>query len=849
MRKTLLALIASTALLTGCFDKEVKTIQTESSSRTEERGTDDVQYNVENNYIEGLSNNCQQAEAVNADKTSKYILLGTKESVNKYECNGDNNYFPNVGEQSEEMRELVVYIVLGTSAFILVMTFLFKIKAVMSGNAMRTANTASKMMYSILMFIIISASPILAIYVLAVSFQWGTTTTQTAKDNRLYKEASVDMPDFSYKNDKIAAITEYLVCVKSRSFSSEQDATLKMFKTPMGYAYKGSYDRCSVNVSFGVDTHGHEIGKTFGIFKDYNKMQSIAFNAAMEELVTDAEKIAANISTGMHGVFGSSGFDESKFTCNIQDLAAIDVYYYNARELARYKKYADDCLGKRFIFKLSKAPNITMEQIENQEITLGHRRVQICSGTYEEKNLVSRNEILEQYKACYIQNCSNMITSGSVYSCSVALNKFFQLRDDKLAQFFSLPASDPRRRVLNSASEQTVINTFNAAFSFLDKREYAQTVSNVEASIPVSTEKGQLSLGEVKDIFEEGDTSLLDSVTELDLFSLLDRMSSVNGIGGSKRFLTCAQNFNAMKDGFDCGSAYEEMQLFGFNTTVLGMQLSFGSMLHSFPEKRVKPKAGDTALAGTSKVLGSVIGVKFTNRVWAFLLPLVADGIALATDSAFGSKSIELTGNYPTYYALMILLDQIPDAGKRLIGIASTLLFVTGQAMIYLLPSLEYFMFLTIIVTVTFEFLFKPETMAIRWLVDIDSPPDRRDLDRPAIIMWFEKMLFIGINTASAFLLIPHIFQATLTFFIGDLQDYSLGLFIWANGFFSSIIATGMSILIFILIFKITASLIKNMGNYFEAMYFGTNTKHDMRLQGIDEQKAIAKAYKGKYFS
>ena len=39
------------------------------------------------------------------------------------------------------------------------------------------------------------------------------------------------------------------------------------------------------------------------------------------------------------------------------------------------------------------------------------------------------------------------------------------------------------------------------------------------------------------------------------------------------------------------------------------------------------------------------------------------------------------------------------------------------------------------------------------------------------------------------------------------------------------------------------------MSKYFDTMYFGELAAHDVRTQGLDEQKAIAKAYKGKYFN
>lgn len=845
MKKLLFAAItAATLTLTGCGES----FHAESAKIRQDRSPVESNTSIDNQLIEALSKDCSEAQEIIAWTTSDKIISEGNDKE-KYECQGDNNYFPNVGKRVNSVNLDVQWFVIGLLAFVLTGVFLFMNFSGSSNNTRRLANSTNKKYSIFAQFLIVTYISTLMIGAVSLTVMYGTGVLVLSKDNRKYKEASVAIPDFSAKNEKIEPITEYLICVKSNSFSSTQDASIKLFKTTEGYGLKGSYDRCRLNVAFGVDTKGHEIAKEHQFFTDYNTQQALAVGAALQKLVADAEAIAVNYQKGNHFSFGSSVFDESGLTCDIGHVASVDTYYFNKGQLADYKRYADNCLGRNFVFALSKAPNITMNQIDEQEIKIGSRYVHICTGTLEQRSMVKREDIEAQFKQCVMANCKDMVGASSPYACSVALGQYQAIGEDKHSNFLTLPASDPRRTVIGSNSEQAILNTFNSVFTFLDEREYTPTVMEPLLSIPVSTTKGSLSLGDIEKAFAEGDKSLFSKITDIDFMSILNRLAGKNGIAGSTRFLTCAQHPNELIDGFDCDGVHREMQRFGANATVLALQLELGKFIDKMPAKRKAVKAGDAALTGAKKLIDKIPTSLGSKRIAMYVLPMVGgDVLALAADSAFDSESLALTGNYSTVLAFMVLLDTMPDTGKNLISQASSMLFIAGQLFQYILPNLEYFAFFGIISLIVFQVLFQPQVSAAKFLVDLNTPPERRDLDRFDTIIILEKMIFIGINTAIIFILIPIIFTATLQTLIGPLQDFSLGLFGYAAGFFASIMASVVSIVIYVILFRLTTGLMKGITPIYEGMAYGHTAHADLHIQGEDMAKKVAKSYKGKIY-
>jgi len=846
MRKILLCLLAVTTLtLSGC-DYYSNNPQTESSKRINDQPPDDNNYNLKNNLTEALSRDCDQAQEINNYASRENLIVGSNTDEIKYECQKENNAIPNQGKYIDNLVSIMIWFVMGLVGVVLLIANFDKLKALKAGNAIRTSNTATKVAYNAMMFGLIIFVFSLFLFAANLTIQWGTEIAKKDFENKAFKEMSVEIPDFSSKNERISPITEYLMCIRSSDMTSTQNPSLNMFETAGGFGFKATYDRCSLDIAVDTDNKGDTMAKYLDIVPNYKQKQGEAVKAALQRLIQDGSKIANTYSKALHSSLMASGFDAGKLTCDIDSLAAIDTYYFNKRELAKYKAFADDCLSRNFVFELTKAPGFTMQAVDDQEITLGHRRRLVCDGTYEQKSLVSKDEIEEQYKACIQKNCSDLIGSGSPYACSVALNKYFMVKDDRYHQFLMLPASDVKRKIFSNSAEQSVINSFNSSFAFLEKREYYQTTNDATSTINITAAKGLIQRSELEEAFATGDKTVFESITSYDFSTIINHFISADGFAGSTRFITCIQAPYQMKDGFDCGNVYEEFNIFGAKATVLGAQLSMGSMLHSAPDRR-KKVTEDIALSGTKKIFDMALG-KSSNKVKAYFIPIATDGAAVAADSVFGTKSTSLTGNYPTYYAMMILLEVMPEAGKTLINIMAGALFAVGQMFMYLLQTIELFAFLTIIYKLITEILFHSQTYPLLWMIDIDSPPERRDLDRPAIILAVEKILFLGLTVTSAYLLIPSIFSGVLSTLIGPLNEFSLGIFGWSAGIVSTFAATLISILVVVIIFKIAASLLTNMRKHFESMYFGEMTAHDLRTQGIEEQKAIARAYKGKYF-
>lgn len=835
MKKIILALSLITIL--GCNPDTIQKAAHERSLN------EDPSLNIRNNVIESLSPNCETAQDVVKFSNGKYFLDGVMTST-KYECLNDNNLFNNLNGETIWKGKAAISIFAGTLVTLsLFLILLGKNAALMEQERQRTINKGAKFVRALATGLVISLLSYIVIYVLGVSIGWASAMNDSNNARTKYKEASAPIPNFSVKSGRMINIVEYLICVKAKNLGdSHQDPSIKFFKASWGVGYKASYEICDLEGGIAFDTRGIALGQTIGF--DYESFQTESIIRHLSNFIKDADQIATTYSKGLHGSLMTYDFKPEGLGCDIGSLTSVDTTYFNARQLEKYKVYANDCRSQELVFQLVKANGMTRESIEQQEKSLNHRNIQVCSGTYEDKPMLTKDEQKAVYKACIAQNCTD---SGSPYACGTALNKYAYVTDDRFQSALLLPISDPTRRSSSNDSAETMVNSLNARFSFLDNRIYFQNVADVISSVSVSNKQGDITISEVKKAFDTGDKSYLEkAMSYMSFEKILAYFNTSDGFAGTQRFIDCLQHPNAMYRGFDCGSNFEEMQRYGMTLTATALQLKLGNSLYNSPVKRAKAKANDFQLAAAEKSLSSMFSEKVTKRSLAMFIPVISDGVGLvAGEKVFGSKYYEMTGQKGEFYALMALVAISPDASK-LVGYVSTAMFSVGQLFIYMLPLMDYFNFIAVVSVIFLKLIFNSTTIQLQWIMNLDTKEKNKDIDRSPSIIYLEELLLSFPSLVSAYLLAPKLFTATFIFVTGNLNEFSSNMMSLGTVVGATFIASFVAVFVVIMTYSICSSFYGSFKSFVIAKYHGEVTKADLKAQGADEMKAMARAYKGK---
>ncbi|RTX96389.1 hypothetical protein EJ576_21935 [Pseudomonas sp. C 49-2] len=856
MKYIIVAVLA--LFLSGCYEK---TLQSEVNNEAVTTSQDKIDTNLKNNIIEAAVG-CKAAQIIINHTNRKYLFLGDSLAPD-YNCSGkegvngmDNtNPIPSiVGEGHDNLRVVVGIFVTSGVAYLIFLIMFQKNLALAASSKVRTQNFAVKKMHSLFEYTISVGIGGLIIWTcFAISENWATRYLRMEAANAMTKEISVKFPDFSFKNERLANVLDYQICVKSNSFSEkDQDPSIKILKTAGGRSISASYGRCKLVGAYLLDNKGITIAKEYGLF-DYTSMQDKALAEALSKFVTDADKIATNYSKGLVPQTITTKFNQNSASCNVDSLAGVDTRFFSTLELEKYKAYALNCISREFVYDLTKAKNMTMDSIDTQQAQLLHRNAFICSAGYEQKRMMLSEDTEKFYKQCIQDNCGSIT---SPYACSTALNSYFVMKDDEFRQFLTLPVSDKRRKIVDNTSAQKIINTFNADFNILDEREFYQAGGTVLATFPVSVVQGELQLKEIERAFTVGHDLKVNGMNGFSFNSVIGRFSGRDGFAGSKKFVVCMQHPNVMHDGFDCGNIYNEMYAYGLKMSIVGTQLKVATAINKSPVKFKGAGKGGTSLADNveytmmKKVVGMFAKAAQSKKLIAWAIPVLTDAgggvIALAAnDDGFADSFYEKTGNYTEFYTMM-LFSQLNDGAASVVSTAANAMTAAGQFFMYLLPLSDYFVFFAILAGMITGIMFDSVTIMLRWFVNLDAEPERRDLDRTAIIIICEKLLFACLNATFAFTMIPHVFTATMIHVVGDLNEFSGALFGWEAGIKATVICLLMSALVFVIFYKITSSLMSRVNGHAEHFMHGNVSRQDMRVQGVDEAKVVAKAYKGR---
>lgn len=841
-----------TLFLSGCYEDTdqkngLTTIQAEAAKQAIVSDPLIKDRDIGNNVNESLGG-CGLATEIEAIASQKYLVTGTNTDLsNGYNCAGENNPIPAAaGETIDTIMTRLDWFIAGGAGFFIIIIMFQKKLALMGYNLKRVNNTPISFLKNLLEFAIVLFILPALLLILKIGIGWLNVALKMDSDAGMLKETAQVIPDFSYKNERLSNVLDYLICVKSNGVKyPDQDASITISKTATGRMISASYGQCKLQGGYGLDMKGINIAKKYSL-GDYTRIQDDAVEKALGNFIKDADRIASRYSVGLTPVIMKGVFNENDASCNIDSLASVDTRYFPARDLEKYKAFALNCISRNFVFDLTKTHSITMESIDRQAASQGHRKNYICSGGYEPKAVISVENIKKLYQQCVSENCDG---SSSPYACGTALNGYSMLMDDRLKSFYTLPANDVRRKTFDNASAQTVINSFNASMSVMEEREYYDSTGTQLASFPVNTTAGTNTLNQLLEAFAQGYAMKKEGMGGFGIDTIIGRFTGRDGIAGSTKFITCMQHPNVMHDGFDCGNIYQEMHQFGIKLTIIGTQLKLAGNLNNSPNFKKQMTGSDLEFSTMKKVMTSFMSIGTAKKFIAWGLPVLTDVTgasvaALADDNGFADDFHSVTNTYSEFYLFMFIGNLNDDAAGLVMNLANAMTAL-GQMFIFLLPLSDYLIFFGIFAGILFELIFNSATYKIRWLINLDAKPERRDLDRIAIVLYAEKLIFAALNAGLGFILIPHIFATTFVVVIGDLNDFSMSLFGWSEGLRAVALSVIMSLMVIVIIYKITSKLMEMTTGFQNGYMHGTVTKLDMRVQADREAKAIMKSYRG----
>lgn len=807
--------------------------------------TENQNQDIFNNFTESISPNCEFAQTVIKDKSAANILKEDEISVN-YECQRDANTFNNTnGKVLSRTQLFLTILTLVLTGIVLIVTYFEYTAVKMAQNVRRQKNFVVMFLLQLFMGVLVSFFFYIALTVFGYGYEFSTTQGNAIDAASRFRERSESLPNADGKEDRLIGLLEYAICVKSSNFeNSNQDSSIRINKSSIGYSIHGLFERCDLAGGVAVDNKGIMISEKYKVGGDYEKLQEQAIINAFRNYLLKADQIATRYVAGDANNFFNGKFKPEEMNCSMSSLLSVKTPDLDKRDLEKYKVYANKCLTDDFIFELNKTPGMTKEALDEHIEETGNKTISICDGTFNTTKVpVKREEIVEQYKACVDRNCT---AAASPYACGTALNKYFSTVDDKYSTLFTLPRSDSRRRLVDNSSAEKVSNSINTQFSFL-KEEQFRASSNSISTINIVKKPGRMSFKDIEKAFDIGDKSILEKVASVLSFdNVMNNFHSDDGAFSSGRYLLCIQYPNSTQGRFDCGNTYEETQRFGYTLSASGFFLKLGLSMYTAPVKRIKPSSADFSYAATEKALSAFIPKANVKRVLATYLPFVTDGVGvIAGDDIYNSNFHSVTGQKLEYYALMALVAMNENA-SQIVGWVSNVLTASGQFFVYVLPLNDYFMWLTMLTVLIYQLLFAPMTISIHHISRAFTPQEKKHIDRPEAVLWLETLIFTPINIVTCFKIYPLIVMILIKFAFGDLNEFSASLIKWESGLGIPLLIMLFSLLLIVTLFIAVSKLPTIMIKQFSSAVHGEASKHDVFAQEVHDMQAMAKSYKGK---
>lgn len=756
-----------------------------------------------------------------------------------YECQGENNTFVGLSTIRDAEDHTVEVIIGVPIALLALLSIIFVIQSYSSPAKILTLNTGNRILEVSLNLFFRFKTVLIFVIALGIGWMLATGFLDEVDKEKLLKEKSVEIPNFSVKAAFAKSIYDYQLCVKSSTIVTDEDPSIIILKTDSNYILEGHYNQCELTGGFVIDKQGIEIAKANGFF-DYESMQENSIISNLRTLFKKTDTIAKRtaISKSINMIVN---LPENLSCDNIPK--SYDGLTKEDRAEAVWKEI--ECASRDFVVSMTKFKGMTEERMDTLAELNGTRRVHICEGEFGDTPYLNRQQMVEKYRSCIATNCAE-----SNYACSIALSKFNEANKEKQIDFlltstFSVFEDEPEIR-----SAKMFLGTLTANLQFDETPPPFGFDKNHIAKLPATTMKDStMSFKEVQELLLN--MKILEyekAALEFSPSDFINRQLDPDngGLYGMQRFIDCSKSyFTITPNHYDCGSFIYESKLVGY--TMYSGALQLISM-----NKLMKPKEGYKKLDKTDpSYTAATEAMKMAGvnkKILALALPFLVDNVgALVFEDVFQQNYHKIMGQKGEYYAALSCVMLSPSCSKAIDNIAGALLI--GYAVFaWVIPLSPLFIIIGILNSYYGRPIYRSIINIIYYIVKFGSEQVRRDIDKHDLVTYTENLAIKPFAIAAYFVFSQLLFYIIMLFIVQDIETFVSALFgikADSDGFVGQIVVKVFSV-VFIYFFYVLSLLVWIKGVNSLDSREGTVTSSDGRIQNAAEFRSYAKAMKGK---
>ncbi|WP_372821399.1 hypothetical protein ACCE15_19235 [Pseudomonas parafulva] len=827
MKKLIFGFLLAITLV-GCSDDTMHTSADKLAAK-------DLSKNMYFNRLEAEKGCAVAQEAVASLPTSSK----SDSAKPTYECQGDNNTFTSF-ENILDVKDLTVSTILSGFLFLLlVFGSIVTIKNYSTGNKALTANNLGKGLSFVFNVILRHKVGVILGFIGTYAYMIASGFLDEMDEQKLLKEKSSEIPDFSVKTAFAKSIYDYQICVKASDFKDvDDDARIKIIKTDAAYLIEAKYKYCELNGRFAIDKQGIEIAKANNLF-DYEAMQEKSIIENLSKLIESTDLVATRT------VIAKKSLDIVKLpeilTCENTPVSYTGLSKEDKAEVI-WKDL--ECASRKFVVNMTKFKGMTEENMDTLAELTGTRRVHICEGEFSEQPYLKRKDMIERYRSCIASNCSE-----STYACSVALSKFNQVNQVNQVDFLTTTTFNIFEDEPDARSAKMFLGTLNADLVFDENPPPFSLEKKYIAAINVSTNaNGNIEYKDIQSFLLN--MKLLDWEKAALNFSITDFINKQldpdnGGLYGMQRFLDCSKSyFTIDANKYDCGSFVYESKLFGYTLLAGGKQLALMNKLLSPKENFKKLDKTDPAYTAANAAMKTV-GID--RKILALALPFLVDNLGgVIFEDVFQQNYHSIMGQKGEYYAAMSCVMLSPSCADA-IDLIANLCMIGYVVFTWVIPLSPLLMVIPIMNSYFGRQLYKTITIVFFYIIKYGSDQIRRDIDKHDMWIYLENVLIKPMAIVIYFVYSNIFFYIIMMFIVQDMELFIGDIFRISSedGMAGQAIIKIFSVLFINMFYMLCLFIWLKCCDSLDKRD-GTVTHSDGRIQNQAEFRKHAQAMKGK---
>lgn len=763
----------------------------------------------------------------------------TEDARAKYNCQGDNNTFTSVNEPRVKGFSLIQIIVGIMLVPLIFMSFIFAIQNKSTGNNGIPVSFAMTFIEHAFNIIIRFKMVYILLFALVFGIMISNNAQNEIEEQKVYREATIKIPNFSIKTGFALNLFEYQLCIKSNTIprNSLENPAIRISKEGWGYKIQAGYMNCELNGGFAVDRLGNDIARKNSLF-DFEQMQERLVRENLAKLIAKTDLLAQRVAAAEKQMI-RRGIPEY-LTCDnlpteFSGMETDDTHEVTMKTL--------ECVSRDFVFNMSKFNGMTEKQIDNLEVKSGGRSVYMCSGEFIKNTGTDLAGIKAKYNACVSDNCNG---SGSTYACSVALAKLNSVSDNDNVDFLNITTTGFYEKPINYNSAKMILGTLSATFTMEEEPKPKTPIGQPIATFPSSNAYGRMSYDATNDFYVKSDQIYAEKNKQgFSISRMISQLDPGNGgLFGIDKFFACYnQPYTITPEGFDCQDFQSESKLLGNTFWASANMLTLGNKLLKPNGGRVKEKAeevGYAAMKGGMKLIG------VTKKVTAAFLPFIySEGLPVFED-VFEENYQRVMGQRSEYYAAMTCV-LLSSSCSSTIDMIASMLYGASVVFNFVIPLSYLFVFIAILAGYLASIYAKGILSGPRYAIKYGSDQSRNDIDKHDSIIDIENVALKPLAILVGFYLSNIFFMMFSLIYIRD--PYQFASDVLSMGvddlFAGKVVASIVALLVIYIGFSACVML---WTNYIASVEHrdGSVTNSDGKFQNAEELKSYAKSMTGK---